>query len=155
MKKIITSILVLVGISAFAQTTTTRPTTTTTTTATGTATASTEISAKAKALCKTWMLSQTENFGDIHKPTEAQKNDQLVILESGRYRLIKDGASQGGTWTLDKTNVWLTLTADDGTVTKFKIIESTATTLKVDFRDSDDIHNILYYSTAAPAGQTR
>lgn len=142
MKRILTSLLLLVGISAFAQTTA-KPTTATN------ASSTTGLSEKAKSLCQTWTLTQTENFGDVHKPTEAQKGDKLVLMESTRFTLVKDGAVVSGVWSLDKTNVWLTLTGDDGVVIKFKIVESTATTLKVDFRDSDDIHNILYYSAAA------
>ena len=135
--------LVLITGFAFAQTSTqTKPASTATTTQT----ASTDLSAKAKSLCKNWTFTMSENFAQQHQPTDAQKNDQLVLMDNGMYRMTKDGAAQTGTWTLDKSNVWLTLTRDDGTVMKLKIVESTATTLKVDFRDSDDIHNFLYYT---------
>jgi hypothetical protein len=63
--------------------------------------------------------------------------------------LVKEGVTQSGTWTIDKANTLISLTAPDGTVMKFKVIESTATTLKIDYRDSDDIHNIIYYSASA------
>jgi hypothetical protein len=137
MKKILTLALVLVSALTFAQT----PKTTSTTTKTATANGS-----KAKMLYKTWTLSMTENFGDQHKPTDAQKNDMLNVMDGGRYRLIKDGVSEAGTWTLSKDNMWLTLTADGGGVKKFKVLELTDSSLKVDFRDSDDIHNILYFA---------
>ncbi|HLG04340.1 MAG TPA: hypothetical protein VI731_12150 [Bacteroidia bacterium] len=110
----------------------------------------TVLTEKQKELCKEWTLSKTENFGDQHDPTEKQKNDRLLLLADGHYRLILNGVVEGGTWTLDKSNVWLTLTNGIGEVKKFKILESTPTSLKVDYRDEIDIHNILYY-TSGPA----
>ncbi|HET7002219.1 MAG TPA: hypothetical protein VFI33_12945 [Puia sp.] len=142
MKNILTSALLLVGVSMFAQTAQTKTTTTTTT-----QTTTTGLTAKAKALCTTWNLSQTENFGDIHQPTNEQKGDLLLLTDSGRYRLIMNGVAEGGTWTLSKDNLWITMTTDAGAIKKFKVLESTDKTLKVDYRDADDIHNILYYST--------
>lgn len=144
MKKILTLALIFAGASLIAQTATQAKTSTTTTTATQTyATAN---GSKAKMLYKTWSLTMTENFGDQHKPTDAQKNDLLTVMEGGRYRLIKDGVAEGGTWTLSKDNLWLTLTNDTGVVKKFKIMELTDSSLKVDYRDADDIHNILMYA---------
>src|ERR1041385_7778112 len=143
MKNIFISVFVLFTGFAFAQTPTQAKSAGTTTTA---QTTSTELSAKAKSLCKNWTLTMTENFAQQHQPTDTQKNDQLVLMDNGMYRMTKDGNAQTGTWTLDKSNVWLTLTRDDGTVMKLKVVESTATTLKIDYRDSDDIHNFLYYS---------
>jgi hypothetical protein len=55
MKKILTSLLVLTGVSVFAQTSTVKSGTATTTTTAQ----STELSEKAKSLFKTWYLSQT------------------------------------------------------------------------------------------------
>ena len=151
MKTILTSALLLVALAGFAQTPAKTTTTTTTTTSTQTAT----LSPKAKAMCKEWNLSKTENFGDLRNPDEIQKGDRFILMDNGRYRLIYNGVAEGGTWTIDKANVWITLTKDDGTVKKFKVLESTDSTLKVDYRDADDIHNILIYapasSTAAPS----
>jgi hypothetical protein len=138
MKIIFTSLLLLFGISVFAQTSQST---------TVVQAQTTTLSPKAIALCKTWNLSQTENFGDIHKPTDVQKYDLLFLQESGRYRLTMEGISEAGTWTLSKDNLWITLTTDAGAIKKFKVLESTDTTLKVDYRDADDIHNILYYSS--------
>lgn len=135
MKKILTIALLFVGVSLFAQVSTTT-----------TPTQSPALTTKAKELCKTWSLTMTENFGDQHKPTDKQVNDMLMLMESGRYRLIMDGAAEGGTWSLSKDNLWLTVTSDAGAVKKFKVIESTATSLKIDYRDADDIHNILIYT---------
>ncbi len=137
MKMILTIALLFVGASAFAQTTTT------TTAPTQTATV---LTPKAKVLCKTWTLSMTENFGDQHKPTDLQKNDIFILMDGGRYRLIMNGVAEGGTWLLSKDNLWITLTSSTGEVKKFKVLESTATSLKIDFRDADEIHNILIYS---------
>ena len=141
MKKILTTLLLFVGLAAFAQTAQQANTSTN-------QTATTALSPKAKSLCKTWSLTKTENFGDQHNPTDAQKKDQIILMETGRYRMIMDGVAQGGTWTLDKSNTLLTLTKDDGTIIKLKVLESTDTTLKVDYRDADDIHNILYYTAS-------
>jgi hypothetical protein len=138
MKKIFTIALLFIGASAFAQTSTS-----TTTTSTQTAPA---LTPKAKALCKTWKLTTTENFGDQHQPTDKQKNDLLLLMEGGRYRLIMDGVAEGGTWTFSKDNLWITLTTESGSVKKLKVLESTESSLKVDYRDADDIHNILIYS---------
>lgn len=146
MKTILTSALLCLGLVSFAQTQQKAP-------ATATATQTTVLTPKAKSLCKEWNLSKTENFGDQHDPSEQQKNDKLILMENGRYRLIYNGVAEGGTWTLDKANVWLTLTTDNGTVKKFKVIESTDKSLKVDYRDETDIHNILYYAPAASTTQ--
>ncbi len=142
MKNILTSALLLVGVSMFAQTAQTNSTATQTTTTTATTT----LTPKAKALCKTWNLSQTENFGDVHQPTAEQKGDLFLLMDNGRYRLIMNGVAEGGTWTLSKDNLWITMTTDAGLIKKFKVLESTEKSLKVDYRDADDIHNILYYS---------
>lgn len=145
MKKFLTIALLFVGASAFAQTTTTITTPTLSNSSTQTTPA---LSPKAKTLCKTWTLNMTENFGDQHKPTEVQKNDVFLLMESGRYRLIMDGIAEGGTWTISKDNLWITMTSDAAVTKKFKVIESTETSLKVDYRDADDIHNILIYSVS-------
>lgn len=139
MKKILTIALFFVGASLFAQTPA----------ATTTPTQSPAVNPKAKAISKNWYLSETENFGDKHKPTAEQKNDMLNLLDGGHYRLIMNGVAESGTWTLSKDNLWITLTASTGEVKKFKVLESSETTLKVDYRDADDIHNILIYSVIA------
>jgi hypothetical protein len=151
MKAIFTTALLCFGIVAFAQT----PTTTTATKSSATTTTATQqapvLTAKAKSLCKEWVLTKTEVFSDPHDPTDAQKNDKLILMENGRYRLIYSGVAEGGTWSIDKANTWITLTTDDGKVKKFKVLESTDKTLKVDYKDAEEIHNVLYY---APAGTT-
>ncbi|CAN5285645.1 hypothetical protein BH09BAC5_BH09BAC5_00240 [soil metagenome] len=140
MKKLFTLAIMFFSVSMFAQSVSIGTNTTTTTTTTN--------GTKADALCKTWNLSMTENFGDQHKPTDVQKNDIFMLMQGGRYRLIMDGAAEGGTWTLSKDNLWITLTSDAGAIKKFKVIESSDSSLKVDYRDADDIHNIIYYSAA-------
>jgi hypothetical protein len=147
MKKILTLALLLAGASLFAQTSTS-----TTTTQQSPATA---LSAKAKSLCKMWTLTMTENFGDQHKPTEEQKGDLFVMFEDGKYRLLMNGVGEGGTWALSKDNLWITLTSTTGAVKKFKILESTETSLKVDYRDADEVHNILIYSTSTGATKAK
>lgn len=142
MKTIILSVFLLLGISTFAQTAQTKAETQTTTTT---------LSPKAKALCTTWYLTETENFGDVHKPNDNQKGDLLLLLEAGQYRFIYNGEVETGSWAIDKGGIYLTLTKENGESKKLKVLESTATTLKIDYRDSDEIHNILYYSTAKPA----
>lgn len=108
------------------------------------------LSAKGKSLCKEWKLARTESFDLVQQPTESQKKDVLTLLEMGRYRLIMDGAAEGGTWTVDNANVWITLTSDAGTIKKYKILSQTDSELKVDYRDADGTHNVLIYSTAVP-----
>lgn len=147
MKTILTSALLFLGLVAFAQTPAPAPA--------ASSTVSTALSLKAKSLCKEWSLVKTENFGDQHSPTDQQKNDRFILMENGRYRLIMNGTAEGGTWTIDKANVWITLTADDGSVKKFKVMESTDSSLKIDYRDADEIHNVLYYSTAAATVQPK
>ncbi len=109
------------------------------------------LTAKGKTLCKEWKLARTESFDLVQQPTEFQKKDVLTLLEMGRYRLIMDGAAEGGTWTVDNANVWITLTSDAGTIKKYKVLSQTDAELKVDYRDADGTHNVLIYSTAAPA----
>jgi hypothetical protein len=135
MKAILTTALLLVSFISFSQnraTTTSAPAQTTT-----------------SKFVNTWTLTQTEVFGDIHKPTADQAKDQLIIQADGHYRLIYNGVAEGGTWAVDKTNTMLTLTKEDGTIKKFKVLEFTATSLKVDYRDATEIHNILYYLPTA------
>lgn len=153
MKTILTSALLLTAIFGFAQTPSTSTTTSKPTVTASTQTAT--LSPKAKAMCKEWALSKTENFGDLRNPDDIQKNDKLILMENGRYRLIYNGVAEGGTWTIDKANVWITLTKEDGSVKKFKVLESTDSTLKVDYRDADDIHNILIYAPASTPAQTK
>ncbi len=146
MKTILTSVFLLAAGALFAQ----APAAKTTTTTVATAQQGPVLSDKAKALCKEWQLSKVELFSDARDPEAQQKNDRLILMQDGRYRLIYDGVAEGGTWTVDKANTWITLTTDAGAVKKFKILESTDTTLKIDYKDADDVHNVLVY-TAGPA----
>ena len=107
------------------------------------------LSPKAKALCATWMLTQTELFSNPLPPNETQKNDVFMLMESARYRLVYNGAPEAGTWSLDKAGLTLTLTSDQGAVKKIKIIEASSSIIKVDYQDADLVHNILYYASNA------
>lgn len=124
-------------VTVSAQTTQTAPT----------ATQTPVLSAKAKALCKEWTLTKAEVFGVESEPKSDQKSDRLILLEGGRYRLIYNGNAEGGTWTIDKSNTWITMTSDSGTIKKFRILQSTEKALKIDYKDSDDVHNTLFYET--------
>ena len=143
MKKVFTLTLVLVAFASFAQTTTGGKTSTQTTS-----------SSKASKLINTWNLYQTETFNATHVPTSTQLKDQLIILPDGHYRLIYNGVAEGGTYVIDATAANITLTSGEGTVKKLKVMESTATSLKVDYKDETEIHNILYYSTTATTATT-
>ncbi len=147
MKIVFTAALLFIGFTMFGQSTQTKSTTQNSTVST---TGSSTTNPKANSLCKTWYLSQTENFGDVHKPTDQQKGDLLLLMDGGRYRIIMNGVAEGGTWSLSKDNLWISFTSDSSVVKKFKIIESTDKGLKVDYRDADEVHNILYYSIDAP-----
>jgi hypothetical protein len=103
------------------------------------------LSPKAKALCATWHLSKTELFSNPLPPTEAQKNDLLMLMESARYRLIYNGAPEAGTWLLDKAESTLIITSDTGLIKKIKLLDVGAQTIKLDYKDEDEVHNILYY----------
>ncbi|TND10609.1 MAG: hypothetical protein FD123_251 [Bacteroidetes bacterium] len=107
------------------------------------------LSAKAKSLCKTWTFANSENFDLPQAPTEAQKNDQFILMEDGRFRWIYSGTPVVGTWTIDKSNAWITLTQDVTKETfRIKVMESSADKLKIDYRDKDEIHNILHFTAA-------
>jgi hypothetical protein len=153
MKAIAAIVLLLLATPAWCQTqpkTASQPKSTTQTKPTAPAAsqdAGPVLSAKARELCREWKLSKTENFGNQHDPTAEQKGDKLVLNTDGSYTLVMNGVSESGTWTLDKSNIWLTLKTEAGATKKLKILESTATTLKVDYRDEIDIHNILYYTS--------
>lgn len=105
----------------------------------------TSISPKAKSLCATWHLTQTELFSNPLPPSEAQKNDVFMLMESGRYRLIYNGAPEAGTWLLDKAESTLIITSDTGLIKKIKLLDVGAQTIKLDYKDEDEVHNILYY----------
>ena len=143
MKNIFTTACLLVACIGFAQTTS-RPTTTTTTTTTTTS--------RATQLCREWKIQKTENFGEQHEPTEAQRGDKMTINSNGTYTLIMNGVTETGTWVLDKPGTLLTLTSSASVIKKFKILEASDAALKIDYRDADDIHNIVFY-TATPASR--
>lgn len=109
------------------------------------------LSAKQKTLCKEWKFIRSESFDLVQAPTDAQKGDLVNLMETGRYRLIMDGAAEGGTWTVDAGCKWITMTSDAGVVKKFQILSQTDTEMKIDYRDADGTHNVLIYSTATPA----
>lgn len=151
MKTIFTLLLATSFSLAFAQTKTTPATTTPAPTTTATSTVTPTLSAKAKTLCKEWKLSATETWDLRQNPTEAQKGDLLTLMENGRYRLIMDGSAEGGTWTVDASNKWITLKNDIGGEKKFQVLSQTDTELKVDYRDADGTHNVLIYSFGTAA----
>lgn len=111
------------------------------------------LTAKQKTLCKEWKLTATETWDLRQNPTDAQKGDLLNLMETGRYRWIYDGVAEGGTWTVDAGNKWITLTSDAGVVKRLQVLSQTDAELKVDYRDADGTHNILIYGTgtATPA----
>lgn len=115
------------------------------------------LSAKQKTLVKEWKFVRSESFDLSQPPTEAQKNDLVNLMESGRYRLILDGVAEGGTWTVDAGCKWITMTSDAGVVKKFQILSQTEKEMKVDYRDADGTHNVLIYAPAttspAPTGR--
>ncbi|MGL5891962.1 MAG: lipocalin family protein [Bacteroidia bacterium] len=103
-------------------------------------------SAKVKALYGTWTFIGSETFSMPQDPNDAQKNDVLTLNADGTFKFILDGTEHTGKWTSDAAATLITLT--DGTsnqVFKLKVLEKTAKRLKVDYRDKDDVHNILIY----------
>lgn len=146
MKTLFTLILASACTFAVAQTKTS-PTPATGTSAPTTATQTPTLSAKAKTLCKEWKLSATETWDLRQNPTETQKGDLLNLMESGRYRWIYDGVAEGGTWTVDAANKWITLTNDAGAVKRLQVLSQSDIELKVDYRDEDGTHNVLIYGT--------
>lgn len=70
-------------------------------------------------------------------------------MEDGRFRWIYNGAPVVGTWTIDKANTWITLKQDvTNEIFRIKVIESSSDKLKIDYRDKDEIHNILIFAAA-------
>jgi hypothetical protein len=101
---------------------------------------------KVKPLSKEWKFVASETFSLEQAPTEAQKADMLILMENGRYRMILNGKNEGGTWTVDKSGKNITLTQDaTNEVKTLKVLEQTDKRLKVDYRDKEDIHNILIF----------
>jgi hypothetical protein len=103
-------------------------------------------SAKAKALYGTWTFIGSETFSMPQDPNEKQKTDVLTLNADGSFTFVMDGVAHKGKFTIDASATWITLT--DGTtneVVKLKVLEKTAKRLKVDYRDKDDVHNILIY----------
>lgn len=103
-------------------------------------------SAKAKALYGTWTFIGSETFSMPQDPNDKQKADVLTLNADGSFRFVMDGVEHKGRFTVDAAATWITLT--DGTtneVFKLKVLEKTAKRLKVDYRDKDDVHNILIY----------
>ncbi len=113
--------------------------------------------ANQKAFIKEWKFDHSESFDLVQKPTEQQKGDLVNLMDNGRYRLILDGQSEGGTWTIDAACKWITLTKDDGTVKKFQVLSKTDKEMKVDYRDGDGTHNVFIYvpATTSPASGGR
>lgn len=106
----------------------------------------TGLSAKVKLLCGTWRFVGSATFDMPQDPTEKQKADLLTLDEAGTFRFVLEGTDHTGKWIADNAATLITLT-DEKTneVFKLKVLEKTATRLKVDYRDKDEIHNILIY----------
>jgi len=103
---------------------------------------------KSKALAKSWTFAGSENFSLEQAPTEAQKNDVLMLMTDGRFRWIYNGNPVVGTWTADKSNTMISLTQDvTNEVFKIKVLHLASDRMKVDYRDKDDVHNILIYTS--------
>ncbi|MCU0431922.1 MAG: copper resistance protein NlpE [Bacteroidia bacterium] len=103
-------------------------------------------SAKAKALYGTWTFIGSETFSMPQDPNDKQKGDVLTLNADGTFRFVMDGTEHKGKFTIDASATWITLTdAATNEVFKLKVLEKTAKRLKVDYRDKDDVHNILIY----------
>ncbi len=105
-----------------------------------------QASAKVKALYGTWTFIGSETFSMPQDPNDAQKTDVLVLNADGTFTFKMDGTEHKGKWMSDAAASLITLT-DETTneVFKLRVLEKTAKRLKVDYRDKDDVHNILIY----------
>ncbi|MFN8712639.1 MAG: hypothetical protein ACK5Z2_07285 [Bacteroidota bacterium] len=103
-------------------------------------------SAKVKALYGTWTFIGSETFSMPQDPNDAQKTDVLILNADGSFTFKMDGTEHKGKWVADASATLITLT-DESTneVFKLRVLEKTAKRLKVDYRDKDDVHNILIY----------
>jgi hypothetical protein len=103
-------------------------------------------SAKVKALYGTWTFIGSETFSMPQEPNDAQKTDVLTLNADGSFIFILDGTEHKGKWTADASATLIILTdGSSSEVFKLRVIENRGKRLKVDYRDKDDVHNILIY----------
>lgn len=104
------------------------------------------LSEKAKMLCKTWIFSEMEEFSKKYSPTDAQKEDQMVLMEDGAMFLTKNGENKKGSWTLSKDDKWIMFTTEEEETLKFEIKSLTQKNLTYEYQDPDLIRATYTYT---------
>lgn len=90
-----------------------------------------------EALCKAWKLISYERFSVVNTPEENQKQDGVTYMADGTVFLTMDGVTKTGTWSNDKTRVWVNMVFDNGEKYKFKIVTLTADQFEYIYQDKE------------------
>ena len=99
-------------------------------------------------LCKAWFFTGSEAWGVVAEPTVEQKIDRIEFKTDMSYSWTYNGKMESGAWTSDKSAVWVSLKTADGVTKRLKVVKVDATSLEIDFKDQDDVHNMLRYKSS-------
>jgi|GEM_PF-6058185 outer membrane lipoprotein-sorting protein len=106
------------------------------------------LSPQMQKLCKAWSFTGSEAWGVVAEPTAEQKSDRIEFKTDMSYSWTYNGKVESGTWTSDKSAVWVSLKTSDGVTKRLKVVKVDATSLEIDYKDQDDVHNMLRYKSS-------
>lgn len=108
--------------------------------------ATTTVIPKDSLLMGMWKLSAVEEFAVKAPPAEKQKDDAATFMKDRTAFVTLNGQKITGTWELDKSQKWITVT-EDGTAAKwkFKLMKVDAKEMIYEYQDADQIRTIFYF----------
>lgn len=93
---------------------------------------------------KNWKVVSVEEWGVVAKPpADRNKNDMLSLSADGKFSLVMHGVQRSGTWI--KSGNYIQFTDDAKKKFGYKIVNSDATTLKVDHFNEEEGHSIFEF----------
>lgn len=105
------------------------------------------LSPQMQKLCKVWTFTGSEAWGVVAEPTAEQKGDKIEFKSDMSYSWSYNGKMESGTWTSDKSAVWVSLKTSEGVTKRLKVVKVDAASLEIDYKDQDDVHNMLRYKS--------
>ncbi len=97
-------------------------------------------------ICKDWQLKAVIIDGIEVEPGAALTDDKLFINEDNTIQTVLSGISLDGTWRIDQSNTWLTITSNDlNSAIRLKILSITSTAFKVERRNGEGFVTTLLF----------
>ena len=96
--------------------------------------------------CKTWNLTGEIVTGVEQAPEAIMAGDKLIINEDLTITVTFNGVETDGTYVLVGDNTWLSISLNDGSSLRLKVLNITETTLQVEHINAESVHRIFVFT---------